>query len=228
MDTSLIAKLLVSTEVPLLPNATVMWLNLYAGWSIVAVSGFLLVAGRLAPGLRWSLGLLLMLWILWPGTASPAYWLGLAFQSPSLTSIIVCLGWLLHRTRRPQGRSEFLLEPDFRALRMLSAIGIVLGWLLLLDTMALLPFSMYGWGFGSNAFTVAIALAALLWVALPSLASALPLLVLTLFAISRLPSGNVWDALLDPWLWLLLQIGWLISVGRHFWAAKSLSPATRA
>jgi hypothetical protein len=169
-----------------------------------------------------------MLWTLWPGTASPAYWLGLAFQSPSLTSIIVCLGWLLHRTHRPQGRSDFLLESDLRALHMLSMMGVVLGWLLLLDTMALLSFSLYAWGFGSNAFAVAMALAALLWVALPTRASSLPLLVLTLFAISRLPSGNVWDALLDPWLWLVLQIGWLISGVRHFWAAKSLSPATRA
>lgn len=222
MDTSEIAKLLVSTETPLLPSATVMWLYLYAGWSIALLSGFLLIAGNLAPSLRWTLSLLLMLWTFWPGTVSPAYWLGLAFQSPSLTSLFVCLGGILQITCQRQGR------PDLRALRMLSVLSIVLGWLLLLDTMALLPFSLYAWGFGSNAFAVAIALAALLWVALPSLASALPLLVLTLFAISRLPSGNVWDALLDPWLWLVLQIGWLISVVRHFWAAKSSSPATRA
>ena len=143
MDTSLIAKLLVSIEVPLLPSAAVMWLNLYAGWSIVLLSGFLLIAGKLAPGLRWGLSLLLMLWILWPGTSSPVYWLGLAFQSPSLTSLVICLGGILQITRRRQGRPDFLLEPDLRALRMLSAMGIVLGWLLLLDTMALLPFSIY-------------------------------------------------------------------------------------
>jgi hypothetical protein len=28
---------------------------------------------------------------------------------------------------------------------------------------------------------------------------------LLLFAATRLPTGNVWDALLDPWLWLLFQ-----------------------
>ena len=28
---------------------------------------------------------------------------------------------------------------------------------------------------------------------------------LLLFAATRLPSGNVWDALMDPLLWLLLQ-----------------------
>jgi hypothetical protein len=29
---------------------------------------------------------------------------------------------------------------------------------------------------------------------------------LLLFAATRLPTGNVWDAILDPWLWLLLQL----------------------
>jgi hypothetical protein len=28
---------------------------------------------------------------------------------------------------------------------------------------------------------------------------------LALFAITRLPSGNVFDALIDPWLWLVLM-----------------------
>jgi hypothetical protein len=32
---------------------------------------------------------------------------------------------------------------------------------------------------------------------------------LALFVLLRLPTGNVWDALLDPWLWLLLQADWL-------------------
>ena len=33
------------------------------------------------------------------------------------------------------------------------------------------------------------------------------------FAASRLPSGNVWDAVLDPWLWLALHA----YVARVFW-----------
>jgi hypothetical protein len=28
---------------------------------------------------------------------------------------------------------------------------------------------------------------------------------LLLFAATRLPTGNLWDAVLDPWLWLALQ-----------------------
>jgi hypothetical protein len=28
---------------------------------------------------------------------------------------------------------------------------------------------------------------------------------LLLFAVTRLPTGNLWDALMDPWLWVLLH-----------------------
>jgi hypothetical protein len=27
-----------------------------------------------------------------------------------------------------------------------------------------------------------------------------------LHVVLRLPSGNVWDALLDPWLWIVLHV----------------------
>jgi hypothetical protein len=110
-------------------------------------------------------------------------------------------------------------------MKILLVLGITAGWLMLLDTMAMLPFSLYAMGFGSSAFTIMLAVAALLWVVLGSLVSALPLTVLSLFAISRLPTGNVWDALLDPWLWLALQTGWLLSIVRRLWTAWRLSAA---
>ena len=34
-------------------------------------------------------------------------------------------------------------------------------------------------------------------------------LALLMFAATRLPSGNLWDALLDPWLWSALHIALL-------------------
>jgi hypothetical protein len=37
--------------------------------------------------------------------------------------------------------------------------------------------------------------------------------VLGLYVLTRLPSGNVWHALLDPWLWLVIQI----SLTRRLW-----------
>jgi hypothetical protein len=30
-------------------------------------------------------------------------------------------------------------------------------------------------------------------------------LALLLFVVLRLPTGNVWDAVVDPWLWLVAQ-----------------------
>jgi hypothetical protein len=42
---------------------------------------------------------------------------------------------------------------------------------------------------------------------MPGLRSAGGLVVLAVlvFALLRVPTGNVWDALLDPWLWLVLH-----------------------
>ena len=38
------------------------------------------------------------------------------------------------------------------------------------------------------------------------MAFGLPLFVLTLFALTRWPTGNLWDALIDPWLWIALLV----------------------
>jgi len=38
---------------------------------------------------------------------------------------------------------------------------------------------------------------------------AVVLAVLLLFVFTRLPNGNLWDALLDPWLWAVLHVYWL-------------------
>jgi len=40
--------------------------------------------------------------------------------------------------------------------------------------------------------------------------------VLLLQVLLRLPTGNLWDALLDPWLWVVLQVGWLQHALRRF------------
>jgi len=228
MDASVISKLLMGADTPMLPNTTAMRWAMHGGWAIVLGSGMMLVSRKRAIAYRWYLSLLVVLWTLLPLTASPAHWLGLAFQSPSLTSVVICVGWLVHCSRRLQGSRVWPVQIDRRALKILLVLGITAGWLMLLDTMAMLPlpFSLYALGFGSSAFTIMLAIAALLWVALGSLASALPLAVLSLFAISRLPTGNVWDALLDPWLWLALQTGWLLSVVRRLWTARRLSAAT--
>jgi hypothetical protein len=91
------------------------------------------------------------------------------------------------------------------------AITALLGWVLLLDTLGWGGTFIYAWGFGP-VVPVAVLLggaAALAWVAwhpqpadqtrwLWLLAGAMGLFVLT-----HAPSGNAWDAISDPWLWLI-------------------------
>jgi hypothetical protein len=46
---------------------------------------------------------------------------------------------------------------------------------------------------------------------------------LLLFAATRLPTGNVWDALIDLWLWLFLNGVLLRSAYRRWRDAKALA-----
>ena len=231
MDMNAFLNLLLSSSNPLLPDPAVLRWALHGVWAVVLGSGTALLAGKLALPYRIGLAGSVMAWTALPGAASPAYWLGLAFQTPSLMSAIICLGWLWAQARQWSDalRSQAAPppQPQPAALKILSLIGVVLGWVLLLDTLALLPVSIYAWGFNSAAVAAVAVCAALFWVALGSVGSALPLLVLTLFVLSRLPTGNLWDALLDPWLWLALQVGWLTRVARCLTAARRLPAATR-
>lgn len=227
MDIHAFLQLLVSTENPLLPGATATWLALHLGWALVLGAGVMLLAGRLAQRYQWALSLSLLVWTLLPGAVSPAYWLGLVFQAPSLMSVALCLGWLLDRLRRRESRAGGIAALDSRELKILLVFGIALGWLLLLDTLAWLPVSVYAWGFASAAFAAMLVFAALLWLLRGSLLSTLPFVVLALFALSRLPTGNVWDALMDPLLWLALQLGWLVSVWRRWALVRRERSATR-
>jgi hypothetical protein len=106
------------------------------------------------------------------------------------------------------------------ALPMLTLAAIVLGWVLLLDTLAWWPISVYAWGFSPSAFACVVVLA-IISLAIcndsPTHRTARwsILLVLTLYVVTRLPTGNVWDALIDPWLWLILQVRFLIWLVRN-------------
>jgi hypothetical protein len=98
-----------------------------------------------------------------------------------------------------------------RAHLALAILAVLLGWALLLDTLALLPVQLYAWGFSPLAAGLVAVGALLPWVlARRSLRATdwrmgvVPLAVLML-VVWRLPSGNAWDAVLDPCLWLVLH-----------------------
>ncbi len=195
---------------PMLPALAVMdWVR-HALWAVVI--GFGMVAcgrwvarrgGRQGVSKPWlaTAGCAAAL-TLWPGPASPAYWLGLSFQSPSLMAVCLCLGlvrrwcqWLPPSTTSPSPWPPL--------------VGVLLGWLLLLDTLALThPLtaqSIYQWGFGPYALWAALALVLMAWV-LGQKRFAIYLIATSgLFTLAHLPSGNIFDALIDPWLWLVLH-----------------------
>ncbi len=224
-----------STATPALPSAILLRLAFNVFWAMVLGGVGAWLSRSWARPYRLGLVGGLLVWTLLPGPVSPAYWLGLAFQVPSFAMVLICLYWMLDLFMPAHDRARaWTLEPaQIQVLKGLGLAGVVLGWLLLLDTLALLPFTFYAWGFSSAALAGLALLGSLPWVlrgTAPAarLLSFLVLLVLTLYALTRLPDGNFWDALIDPLLWLVLQLAWLGSVWRRLMARWRGSRATRA
>jgi hypothetical protein len=161
---------------------------------------------------RVALSVLLVTWILLPGGLSPAYWLGLAFNAPALISVLLCilLDWQ-HGAGVPSDSGA-----ESRWGKTFAVLGVVLGYVLLSDTLALLPVQLYAWGFSPAALACALVVAVVPCVALNPLlrGNSWTLLMpaaLLVFVLTRLPTGNVWDVLLDPLLWVALQIHWVLA-----------------
>lgn len=223
MDGSHFLASLLSTQTPVLPAAGVVRLYLAVSWALVLAALGNWLGGRLpwlnSPRRRGGLAALLAFWALWPGALSPTYWLGLAFQMPSLTSVLLCV-LLLASPWRP----AWVRPAHLSALRRAAWGGIVLGWALLLDTFAAWPLSLYAVGFSPVALVAVVLLASLPWLLAGEQGGGVAVFlllgsVLLLQVLLRLPSGNVWDAVLDPWLWAVLQLDGL----RRLWRPRSAS-----
>lgn len=200
---------LLRTDVPTLPSLAVAQVWLHVGWGVVlAWLGAGLTAHRSSrKGVQLGVAVVLAVAAGLSGPWAPVYWLGLAFQAPSVLTVLLCAVALV---RRLVGRS-YRTVPGVRFPWQLTVAGVVLGWLLLLDTFAMLPGSLYAAGFSGVMPFVLVCLLLASWV-LRSRAKGLSwqtlcaLAAVLFFAALRLPSGNVWDAVLDPWLWLALQV----------------------
>lgn len=203
----------LATDTPLLPTLDAMQLWRSLGWSVVLAWLGASAVGRWWPGKAsgwqrpWTAALLLALWVWAPGGYSPAYWLGLVFQAPSGVTVLLCAGLLVER----RGGTRPSVAPVDRAGLVLAILAVLLGWALLLDTFALLPVQLYAWGFSPLAAGLVAVAALLPWVlaqrplrATDWRMGVVPLAVLML-VVWRLPSGNAWDAVLDPCLWLVLH-----------------------
>ncbi len=79
---------------------------------------------------------------------------------------------------------------------------------MLLDTFAQLPSALYPLGFGQSvllALTVLAVLPLLQVGAVRRVSAWLAPAALLLFVLLRLPTGNAFDVVLDPWLWVVLH-----------------------
>jgi hypothetical protein len=145
-----------------------------------------------------------------PGPWGVSYWLALSFQIPSLTSGFLAAAVLLQgMTSPPRPLTAPGAKPaTWTALWSLAAVGV--GMALMLDTFAVFAVAMYRWGFTPTALALVWAFALLPFVvsgtsALRQAGVGSLCAALLVFTLTRWPSGNVWDAVLDPCLWLVLQ-----------------------
>jgi hypothetical protein len=188
-----------------LPDLT--WQMIYGrlAWAIVLATVLIvLVPGTWRHSRRLplaALGVMAVLAVL-PGQASPAWTLGLAFQYPSGLLTACCLLKLLDRRRGV--RTVCVLPAG------LAAPLAIAGAALYLDAFGLISQGYYYAGFSAAGVPILAVLASLACaVAIVrghNRRQALPLLgAFLLFSLLRLPTGNIWDAVIDPLLW-----GWAV------------------
>jgi hypothetical protein len=199
--------------VPLLPSAVMQRVGMGALWGVVLSWLVLACLGgmrlKLNAPKQWAVVLIVMVLSVWPSTASPSYWLGLSFQSPSLVLAGVAAYGVWARLK-PDAHTQGPWAARGAVVTWLCCLGVALGWLLMLDTLAFWPRSVYAFGFGYAAL-IAVALCVMVLSGFavrthrPVPVGVLAV-VLLVFALTRLPSGNVWDALSDPLLWVGLHL----------------------
>jgi len=205
---------------PALPALGVMQVWLHLGWALVLAGGVAGILGCLTRrvGFLRGVAVALLLWTLLPGPYSSAYWLGLAFQAPSVVLALCCGLWGWRALRAPVA-SGARPTAAWQAEVALAPVGVVLGWVLLLDAFAQWPRAVYGWGFGPEALAVVTVIALLPLLQKDAFLRLTAWLVpgaLLLFAGLRLPTGNVFDAVLDPWCWVLLH-GVVLRMAYRHW-----------
>ena len=181
---------------------------LHLGWSLVLawLGVFVAQTWKWGRGSTMGLAVLCALGAWWPGPNGASYWLGLAFQTPSLLTMLLC-AWNIGQVLRS---SDFEQRNKAGHSWVLLALPVMTGWVLLLDTFAVLPGSLYALGTAPAGIAFAGGLTCLAWVMpreggrrnpVPFFGS----ITVVFFAITRMPTGNVWDAVLDPLLWLVLN-----------------------
>jgi hypothetical protein len=190
-----------------------VWVKL--SWAVVASAVVLRLTGRVHASV-WPAAVMAGLVVLLPADVLSGY-LALAFQTPSL----VLVAWAVWCwVDALQQRKAQVTTPIGVAL-----VGVLLGWALVLDTLngwpAFFHPQLYALGFASAGLwgALAVTAAVLVWGHVPTRWVLSAVAVLAAYVLLRLPTGNVWDALLDPFVWVALHM--------QLWRAwaKAVSPA---
>jgi hypothetical protein len=175
----------------------IVWARL--AWGVVGAALLLSLLPLRGMKPRAAVALLALAAMGLPGPASPAWWLGLAFQQPSGLFAALCGVSLWKR---------FADRPAQQALPLALAAALVAGGLVLYaDAVGALSLGLYPWGFEPvQAPVVGVVLSVLALAVVvrgrQHAAAWAVLLALTFHAVTHLPTGNFFDALLDPLLWL--------------------------
>jgi hypothetical protein len=190
-----------------LPELEEQGLYLDIGWTIVVAALGLAILGRLGRRFGWRLGRPAC-WVLFvltgaamwlPAPYAPSFWLGMAFQHPSVL-LVVLAGIHLLRCLRERQAAPLPLLPPIPAVTL-----ALLGVFLYAGVFAWIPLDPYALGYGEFAGAAIASVLAAAWYAADrrnALAGAALALAAMFHAFTRLPSGNAWDALLDPLLFL--------------------------
>lgn len=212
---------------PLLPDTGGLWWARRLSWGWVLAAMTITAWNRWAPRRRGlpPRTLVQTLWVcllcavcLLPGVWSPAYWLGLAFQMPSLMMLALAMHALnlaFDAPARHSWASAFRQPLPGGWLNSHVGVALVLtalGWVLLFDVLAWWPVALYPLGFHGLTGGVVMALVLWPWVRWGRQmhqAWGWAIAVVAVFELTRWPTGNVWSALSDPLLWVWCQV-WLV------------------
>jgi hypothetical protein len=182
-----------------LPAAETLPIWVALSWGLV-VSACILNAAKNTIHQR-CIGLVAFVVVIFPALKLSGY-LALAFQTPCLLFVM----WALLRWK------DAILKQDRISESLpviLPVLVILLGWGLVFDTLNFWPpflnFNLYAWGFEAGALWMVIFVAVLVLIFFEVSPQRILFFLLTLafFSIVRLPTGNIWDAVLDPFIWII-------------------------
>ncbi|PUE56749.1 hypothetical protein B9Z36_10725 [Limnohabitans sp. Rim8] len=185
-----------------LPQAVFLPLWVKLSWALVASAVVLRLTYACKPTL-WPAAVVAVVMLL-PRTDVLSGYLALAFQTPSLVLVAWAL-WCWADVLQLRG-------PVVTTPLPVALLGVLLGWALVLDTLNYWPTffnpQLYALGFEAAGLwcVLATAAAVLLWTEVPRRWVLSAVAVLAVYVMLRLPTGNVWDAVLDPFVWLALHV----------------------